>query len=447
MARTLTYTNDFDGNENIPGSLSVELRPGQNGGTGNNIGIRNSASTSDPDAELQLFQGDQVGGYAEFADESFDVANGLTATNFAFSTTIDIINLDSGNANSEPDGFSFNFGDTATLPPVGDGVTTALQGALEQGVSEGLAVRVIPIADQMQIVWNGTVLSTITVTNLTSRGAETFAVEVSDTGLVTVTYGATNFTGQIPNEADGTSGLAAADQTDWGFSLAGRTGGADGEIWADDLSLTANLVCFCEGTLIETADGLTPVEDLCVGDLVKTMDNGLQPVRWTGRNALSSAHLYFNDNLRPIRIKAGALGDGQPLQDLTVSPQHRMLVRSAVAQKMFGESEVLVAAKQLVLLDGIDVAKNVEKVTYVHFMCDRHEVVFANGAPSESLFTGPEALKSVPDAAHKEILAIFPELMDVDFKASGARHLVNGRKGRQLAVRHKNNRKQLLTAP
>ncbi|WP_439143571.1 Hint domain-containing protein [Planktotalea sp.] len=144
-------------------------------------------------------------------------------------------------------------------------------------------------------------------------------------------------------------------------------------------------ICFTAGTKIEVAHGETVnVEDLAQGDMVMTADHGLQPVRWIGTKTIAAAHLAAQGNLRPIRISAGALGDDLPERDLLVSPQHRMLVRSWIAQRMFDENEVLVAAKHLLALDGIDVADDVHEVTYVHFLCDTHEVVFANGALSES---------------------------------------------------------------
>lgn len=56
---------------------------------------------------------------------------------------------------------------------------------------------------------------------------------------------------------------------------------------------------------------------------------------------------------------------------------------------MFGTDEVLVAAKQLLQLDGIDIATDVERVDYYHILFDRHEVMILNGAETESLYTGP----------------------------------------------------------
>ena len=87
-----------------------------------------------------------------------------------------------------------------------------------------------------------------------------------------------------------------------------------------------------------------------------------------------------------------------------------MLVRSKIAERMFDQTEVLVAAKDILGVEGIDVAEDLTKVRYYHFLFKQHEVVFAEGAPSESLYTGPEALKSVTEDERQEILSIFPDL-------------------------------------
>ena len=197
--------------------------------------------------------------------------------------------------------------------------------------------------------------------------------------------------------------------------------------------------CFAAGTMIETDRGAVAVEALAEGDLVVTRDNGLQPIRWIGSRSLSARELAGNEKLRPIRIRAGALGHGVPAADLLVSPQHRVLVRSKIAQKMFGTDEVLVAAKQLCQIDGIDVAHDLAAVVYYHLLFDRHEVVISNGAETESLFTGPEALRSIGPAALAEILTLFPELADRDYRPAAARTLASGRLGRKLAVRHGQN--------
>ncbi|WCR05141.1 Hint domain-containing protein [Paracoccus saliphilus] len=204
--------------------------------------------------------------------------------------------------------------------------------------------------------------------------------------------------------------------------------------------------CFTSGTLIETPTGPVAVENLSKGDLVLTCDNGPQPVRWTGSRKLTAQDLETSPNLRPIRIHASALGKNLPEQDLTVSPQHRVLVRSKIAQRMFSADEVLVAAKHLLEIDGIEIAEDVTQVEYFHILFDRHEVVFSNGAETESLYTGPQALKSFGQAARDEIFTLFPELREqdsVDGRQS-ARALISGRMGRQLALRHNKNHHELV---
>ncbi|MFB9223245.1 Hint domain-containing protein [Paracoccus cavernae] len=206
-------------------------------------------------------------------------------------------------------------------------------------------------------------------------------------------------------------------------------------------------VCFNRGTFILTDRGEVPVENLRIGDLIMTKDHGLKDVRWIGSRILSSATLEINPQLRPIRIRSGALGRNTPTQDLVVSPQHRVLVRSKIAQRLFNTDEVLVAAKQLLLIDGIDIAFDIHEVEYFHFLLSGHEVVISNGAETESLYTGRQALKSLGAEALKEIFTIFPELRDLDetSRPEEARLLLNGRQGRKLAQRHAQNSRVLVS--
>ena len=202
--------------------------------------------------------------------------------------------------------------------------------------------------------------------------------------------------------------------------------------------------CFVRGTMIRTPDGDRPVETLARGDLVLTADHGAQPVALVMSVTITAAELACQPALRPIRIRAGALGFAQPAQDLVVSPQHRMLVRSKIALRMFGAWEILVAAKQLLSLDGVEVEDGLQDVAYFHILFDRHEVILANGAYAESLYTGPEGLKGIGQAALDEIFTLFPELNTSPQPTTPARILVPGRMGRQLARRHAENGQHLV---
>lgn len=212
-----------------------------------------------------------------------------------------------------------------------------------------------------------------------------------------------------------------------------------------DPEIALSAICFASGSMILIeGGGEIPVEDLRLGMRVQTRDNGLQAVRWIGSRRLYRWELAAAPRLHPIRIARDALGPGLPDRDLVVSPQHRVLVRSKIAQRMFGTSEILVAAKHLLQLNGIEIAADLTEVTYVHFLLDQHQVVIANGAETESMFTGTEALKTVGKAARQEIMDIFPELQDIDAFAPPIRPLVAGRVARNLAGRHFRNHKPLV---
>lgn len=159
--------------------------------------------------------------------------------------------------------------------------------------------------------------------------------------------------------------------------------------------------CFAAGTLIETAAGARPVETLRPGDLVRTLDNGLQPVRWAGTRTVPGA-----GPLAPVRITAGTLGNDA---DLLVSQQHRILLRGWRAEMHFGQHEVLVAAKHLVNGKTIRLLP-CHQITYAHLAFDRHEIIIAAGIHCESLFLGKMAINAMGPQARGELLAIFPEL-------------------------------------
>lgn len=205
-------------------------------------------------------------------------------------------------------------------------------------------------------------------------------------------------------------------------------------------------VCFVRGARIATAKGMVAVEELKVGDLVRTRDNGLKPILWIGSQAMDMDLLAAMPHLRAIRIRAGALGDGLPQRDLCVSPQHRVVVRNRLVERMFDTTEVLVAAKHLLELDGIEVAEDLTGVEYVHFLLDQHEIVLAEGVETESLYTGPQALKSLSPEARREVLALFPELATLDHDALPARagYFAEGRRARRMAERAARNGVDLL---
>lgn len=169
-------------------------------------------------------------------------------------------------------------------------------------------------------------------------------------------------------------------------------------------------ICVLRGTGIDTARGRVAVEDLKVGDRVRTLDSGLQPIRWLGSRRLTRRDLDRAPELRPIRLAAGALGAQCPDDALVVSPQHRVLVTGWRAELHFGVSEVLVPAKSLVNDLDITTAHDLDDVEYFHVLFDHHEIMLTNGAPTESFYPGDYVMDALDQPVRDELAALFPTL-------------------------------------
>lgn len=157
--------------------------------------------------------------------------------------------------------------------------------------------------------------------------------------------------------------------------------------------------------MILTPEGERPVECLKPGDQIVTLDHGIQPIRWTRRGTHSLEEASTDD--KPVIIKAGALGRNLPVQDLIVSPQHRVLVGGVGQLQQVFVREAFAPAKSLKSLPGIRHMKGRKHITWVHFACDRHEVVTANGCLSESLLLGPMALNCMTTRERQAVTDIF----------------------------------------
>jgi len=138
-------------------------------------------------------------------------------------------------------------------------------------------------------------------------------------------------------------------------------------------------VCFAAGTLIDTPGGRKAIETLGPGDLVMTLDAGPQPVIWAGRRDC----LGFRADA-PVTFGTGTIGNDTPL---TVSQQHRVLIRSSQLELHFGHHEGLAAAKAFVGLQNIRHTPR-PTIRYIHILLPAHHLIRANGALCETLFLG-----------------------------------------------------------
>ena len=133
--------------------------------------------------------------------------------------------------------------------------------------------------------------------------------------------------------------------------------------------------CFLRGTRILTPLGEIPVEDLAIGSVVETLDGPL-PVKWVGRQTFKRHSPSWHWSVAPIRIARFALTDEYPRRDLYLSPKHCLFIDG-----------YLIAVEWLVNGRSIALATmhDREVIDYFHLELESHEVIFAEGAPAETL--------------------------------------------------------------
>jgi len=191
--------------------------------------------------------------------------------------------------------------------------------------------------------------------------------------------------------------------------------------------------CFVRGTMIDTNAGPRPIETLQAGDQIVTADAGLQTIRWIGSKIVTPANVRDFDAIRPIRLQRDCFGAGVPDRDLMVSPMHRVLLQGAEPTLLFGQRQVLCAAKMLVNGETIvrDPAPTIE---YFHMLFDGHQVVQANGCLAESFLPGNVGLSNFDKMAQEEIYEIFPQLRGLpDSYGPAARQILRQYEGEIIA--------------
>lgn len=219
-------------------------------------------------------------------------------------------------------------------------------------------------------------------------------------------YRIVNVTEDI-DPGDDTDGDSPNDGIDGTIVFTDADGNETGRL--DFTNIEEIIPCFTPGTLIATPKGERRVEDLVVGDRVITRDNGIQEIRWVGAREMTGQELAHKAHLLPVLIRQGALGNNLPERDMLVSPNHRVLVANDKTALYFEEREVLVAAKHLTGLEGVDIVET-SGTTYIHVMFDHHEVILSDGTWTESFQPGDMSLAGVGNAQRNEILELFPEL-------------------------------------
>ncbi|WP_165586942.1 Hint domain-containing protein [Pseudaestuariivita atlantica] len=151
--------------------------------------------------------------------------------------------------------------------------------------------------------------------------------------------------------------------------------------------------CFLTGTLIATPDGERAIETLEPGAHVTLADGTAATIRWVARQTMraDAVNLSIPANRLPVRIEAGALGNGLPHTDLTLTADHALVMDGLLVN-----ASALVNGSTIRFLTADDMPR---EFTYWHVELDAHSAILANGLPAESFvdYTGRAAYDNHAD--------------------------------------------------
>ena len=309
--------------------------------------------------------------------------------------------------NTEMDGFTVTMTLTMVVTPgevnsIRIGIADVLDSQYDTNVLiAGNSVQTVLVAqtDMAEIYPNGTAVIDVLGNDVNATGGVLTITHINGQPVVAGTVLTLGTGQQVTVNADGTLtvvGDGNVEVANFTYTVASSTGQTD-----TGFVIVDSVPCFVAGTMVLTPQGEVPVETLTPGDLVLTKDDGPQPLRWIGQRRVEARAAFA-----PIFIAANTFGEHRSLM---VSPLHRVLIRDSLAEVLFGEREVLVAARDLVNDRSV---RRIEggMVDYVHILFDRHQVVFSEGLETESFLPGPQIARSFEAEVIDEITALFPEL-------------------------------------
>ncbi len=150
------------------------------------------------------------------------------------------------------------------------------------------------------------------------------------------------------------------------------------------------LNCFTKGTQISMAEGTKLVEDIAKGDMVKTADGRDVAVTWVGKQRVETK-LARPREVNPIRISAGALGNGLPKNNLEVSPDHALALDGVLINAGPLVNGTTIYQLEKMPLDGF---------TYYHIETEDHELLVAEGVAAESFidYAGRDSFENGDEA-------------------------------------------------
>jgi hypothetical protein len=255
-------------------------------------------------------------------------------------------------------------GGTASLTVISGGTME-----LEVGANASGAITFAASGGTLRI--DGTLVPSATISGL-QRGNQ---IDFADVAFVSGAA-ATIVSGSILRITDG------GQQYDLNLAPGADYSGMTFSVVSAGNGIEVDVTCFAPGTHISTPAGETLVEALKPGDLVRISDGRTVPVRWLGRQTISTR---FGNPMRvlPIRIRAGAFGENLPCRDLLVSPDHALLVEDMLVQAGAMVNNISIVRENRVP----------ECFTHFHIELDEHALVLAENTPAETFVDNVDRLR------------------------------------------------------
>jgi hypothetical protein len=163
--------------------------------------------------------------------------------------------------------------------------------------------------------------------------------------------------------------------------------------------------CFLRGTTLSTSTGEVKVEALSIGDLITTVNGEAMPIRWIGRRAYNFTRYPAVKHVMPIRVQRHALDGHLPHSDLYLSPGHALLVEGVLIRVMD-------------LVNGASIApalpEGTDTIEYFHILLDGHQIILAQGAPTETLLLDGQNDEHFANFA--ELRQLFPAILNTPMR-------------------------------
>ncbi|WP_146343810.1 Hint domain-containing protein [Falsiphaeobacter marinintestinus] len=203
------------------------------------------------------------------------------------------------------------------------------------------------------------------------------------------------------------------------FTVSGTD--SNGDIDTDTVNIV--ITCFAKGTPIAAPHGPVAVEKLQIGDLILTAAGDSRLVKWVGRQTVATRFAPA-ERLMPVRFAAGSLGAGLPHADLTVTADHAMLIDG-----------VLCNASALVngtTITRVPLTEMGDTFTVYHIETEAHEIILANGAPTETFIDNVSRRVFDNFAEYDALYGDTPEMTELPYPRAMSARQVPGRLRRMI---------------